>query len=144
MEVALFNRQRAVTLPWERLQEFASVAPKACRPYPGGEQSLLKELLVVEISVVSDRTIARVHREFLDMLGATDVITFPHGEIVVSATTAARSAAEHSESVERELARYIVHGFLHLHGHVDAKPEDAAAMWRAQEEVLNKLWPAGS
>ena len=144
MEVLLFNRQRAVTLPLRRLEALASAVPAACRPYPGGAPSLLVELPAVEVSVVSDRTIAQVHREFLAIPGATDVITFPHGEIVVSATTAARRAVEYNESVDRELARYIVHGFLHLHGHLDAESNDAAAMWKAQEEVLEQLWPAGS
>ena len=142
MEVALFNRQRAVTLPLARLERLAARAPAMCQAHPGSARSLLEELLAVEISIVSDRTIARVHREFLNVPGATDVITFPHGEIVVSATTAARQAREHGESVNRELARYIVHGFLHLHGHLDAETEDAARMWRAQEKVLDRLWPA--
>ena len=54
---------------------------------------------------------------------------------------AARQAQEHGEKVARELARYIVHGFLHLHGHLDAEANDAAVMWRAQEEVLDQVWP---
>lgn len=95
----------------------------------------------MEVSIVSDRAIAAVHRRFLKVRGATDVITFPHGEIVVSATTAARQAMEHGEAMGRELARYVVHGLLHLHGHLDAESKDAAAMWRAQEKVLDQLWP---
>ena len=144
MEVAVFNRQRAVALPLARLEKLASAASVACQPYPGRAPSQLVEIRGAEISVVSDRAIARVHREFMNVPGATDVITFPHGEIVVSATTAARQSAEHGESVGRELARYIVHGFLHLHGHLDAEAEDAAAMWHAQEKVLDQLWPVGT
>ena len=144
MEVSLFNRQRAVPLPLARLAKLASAAPAACQPHPGSALSLLGELPSVEVSVVSDRAIARVHRDFLHVPGATDVITFPHGEIVVSATTAARQAAEHGESVGRELARYVVHGFLHLHGHLDAEAGDAEAMWRAQEQALDQLWPPGT
>ena len=141
MEVALFNRQRAVVLPLKRLEKLAIEVPARCQAHPGPARPLLGELLAVEISIVSDRAIARVHREFLNVPGATDVITFPHGEIVVSATTAARQAREHGETVERELARYVVHGFLHLHGHLDAQADDAARMWCAQEEMLNQLWP---
>ncbi len=77
----------------------------------------------------------------MDVPGATDVITFAHGEIVVSAATAARQAHQNGEVVEREIARYIVHGFLHLNGHEDADPEEAALMWQAQEQVLADLWP---
>ena len=96
---------------------------------------------MVEVAVVSDRVIARVHRQFMGIPGATDVITFRHGEIVLSATTAARQARVHGETCDREAARYIVHGLLHLNGHEDAGTEDAAAMWRAQEEILRTCWP---
>ena len=140
MEVRLFNRQRAVTVPLERLQAFAREAAECCLAQPGEAKSALRELAGVEISLVSDRVIARVHRQFMNIPGATDVITFAHGEIVVSAATAARQAQENGESVEREVARYIVHGFLHLHGHEDAEPDSAAAMWQAQERVLGELW----
>lgn len=141
MEVELFNRQRAVLLPMARLRKLASATPAACRPHPGRAPSLLDELSDVEISIVSDRAIAAVHRSFLNVRGATDVITFPHGEIVVSATTAARQGTKHGDAVGRELTRYIVHGFLHLHGHLDAEAEDASVMWSAQEQVLDQLWP---
>lgn len=103
---------------------------------------MLKGLPSVEVSLVSDRVIARVHRHFLQVPGATDVITFPHGEIVISATTATRQALQNDESTAREVARYIVHGLLHLHGHEDGEKEVAAAMWRAQENLLQELWPA--
>ncbi len=105
---------------------------------------MLERLPAVEVVIVSDRVIARVHRQFLGIPGATDVITFPHGEIVVSAVTAARQARQNMEKTDREIARYIVHGFLHLHGHEDADAAEAAAMWQAQERVLDELWPPGS
>ncbi len=102
---------------------------------------VLQGLAGVEISLVSDRIIAQVHRRFMNVPGATDVITFAHGEIVISVATAARQARENAEVVGREVARYIVHGLLHLHGHEDADPADAVAMWQAQERVLGETWP---
>ena len=142
MEVAVYNRQRAVALRIDRLRPLARAAAGRCLLHPGGSPSALERLAGVEVSLVSDRVIARVHRQFLGVPGATDVITFPHGEIVVSAVTAARQARENGEQTDRELARYIVHGFLHLHGHEDAGASEAAAMWRAQEQILDALWPA--
>ncbi len=65
--------------------------------YPGAARAVARKLDEVEVSVVSDRVIARVHRHFLEVPGATDVITFAHGEIVLSATTAARQARENGE-----------------------------------------------
>ena len=98
-------------------------------------------LAIVDVSVVSDRVITRVHRQFLDVPGATDVITFEHGEIVLSATTAARQALENGEECNREIARYIVHGLLHLNGYDDNEATAAAAMWKIQERVLQAVWP---
>ncbi len=102
---------------------------------------MLTGLPEVEVALVSDRVIAQVHRRFLNIPGATDVITFAHGELVVSAATAARQARELGEIIEREVLRYIVHGLLHLNGHEDANPSAAAAMWRAQERIVEKVWP---
>ena len=137
----IFNRQRRLPLDLGRLRGVASAACAACVPYPGGARAVLGQLDVVEVSVVSDRRIAQVHRRFLNLPGPTDVITFEHGEIIVSATTAERQARLEHELPDRELTRYIIHGILHLNGHLDELPADAAGMWRAQEAVLQSLWP---
>ena len=141
--VQLFNRQRAVPLDLMRLRRIAPAAAARCLEHAGPGEHLLGQMDTVEISVVSDRVIARVHRQFMEIPGATDVITFGHGEIVLSAATAARQARENGEEPNREVARYIVHGLLHLNGHLDADPADAAAMWTVQESVLQALWPVG-
>ena len=60
-------------------------------------------LEAVEISTVSDESIAHVHREFMGDPSPTDVITFHHGEIIVSLDTAQRQAAENGEPYEREV-----------------------------------------
>ena len=140
--VQLFNRQRAVPLDLPRLRTLAPRAAAQCLEHAGPGERLLGQMDAVEISVVSDRVIARVHRQFMEIPGATDVITFGHGEIGLSAATAARQARENGEECDREVARYIVHGLLHLNGHLDADPAAAAAMWQAQEGILQSLWPA--
>jgi probable rRNA maturation factor len=90
----------------------------------------------VEVAIVSDRVIADVHRRFMNIPGATDVITFEHGEIVVSAQTAASQAAQYGHTVDQELALYIIHGLLHLNGYDDQTQSDASRMRRAQERIL--------
>ncbi len=135
------NRQRAVPLDLGAIERAAHRAVPLCLQSVGGESAGLTGLPEVEVVLVSDRVIARVHRQFLKVPGATDVITFEHGELVVSATTAKRQARELGEAVEREVLRYIVHGLLHLNGYEDADAMDAAAMWRIQEKVLAKIWP---
>ena len=93
----------------------------------------------IEVSVVSDRAIADVHRRFMNIPGATDVITFEHGEIVISVETAARYAAEYRQKPEHELGLYIIHGILHLNGYDDLTEPDAARMKAAQAGILARV-----
>ena len=140
--ILLVNRQRRVHLAdWKRVLDLAATAVPFCAERVGESDARLAEFEEVEVAVVSDRVIAGVHRRFMNIPGATDVITFSHGEIVVSADTAAREAAERGEVLEREVLRYVVHGLLHLNGHEDAGADEAAAMWAAQEAVVGRLWP---
>lgn len=139
--VTLSNRQRKVALDVRRLRRLATRAVPPCLAHPGLADPALPNLDEVGIVLVSDPAISRVHDQFMDVADATDVITFAHGEIIVSAETAAREAREHSEPLERETLRYIVHGLLHLNGHEDTEAEEAAAMWKAQESVVELLWP---
>ena len=46
-------------------------------------------LATLEVALVDDATSDRVHRDFMDIEGPTDVITFHHGEIVIGAEVAA-------------------------------------------------------
>jgi probable rRNA maturation factor len=141
MHVELFNRQRRHAIDVARLQKVAEEAFLVASNFAGPGSAALRELSALEVSLVSDRTIAGLHQRFLQVRGPTDVITFDHGEVIVSVTTAARQAESQAEPLERELARYIIHGFLHLNGYLDEVAADAAEMWRIQERVLASLWP---
>ncbi|MFM7183109.1 MAG: rRNA maturation RNase YbeY [Verrucomicrobiales bacterium] len=104
---------------------------------PGKEAPvLLEELGEVEISLVDDSTIARVHMDFMGVPGATDVITFQHGEIVISLDTAARVADELGRTIAEEVLLYCIHGLLHLQGYDDTTADARAAMSARQEELL--------
>lgn len=136
----VYNRQRAVRLDLARLSAFAQKAADACdreAPPPGILPPA--DPVQVEISLVSDRRMAALHWQFLQVRGTTDVLTFAHGEIVISAQVAARAAREHGQPLERELCRYIVHGLLHLRGFEDDSPAARSALWRRQEAILSVL-----
>jgi len=136
LNISVHNRQRGVRvrLPW--LRRFASLALLKCQDHSDDGRFALRRLPEVEVAIVSDRVIADVHRRFMDIPGATDVITFEHGEIVMSAQTAALYARDYSHSVDVELALYIIHGLLHLNGYEDATKSDAARMHRVQQRLL--------
>ncbi len=136
MSIHVHNRQRTVRidLPW--LRKLAPIALEKCREHSADGHFALKQLDEVEVAIVSDRVIADVHQQFMNIPGATDVITFEHGEIVTSAETAADYARQYNHGVNQELALYIIHGLLHLNGYDDLTRSDAALMRRTQQRIL--------
>jgi probable rRNA maturation factor len=136
VRITVRNRQRMVRVDSRALQDFADRALQACLKVPARKTEVLSQLAEVIVAIVSDRRIAALHRRFLNERGPTDVITFQHGEIVISAETARRQARAFRTSVERELRLYIAHGLLHLRGFVDRTPAGAAEMRRIQEKLV--------
>ncbi len=103
---------------------------------PKGVEHVLSELDLVELNIVDDETITDIHAEFLDDPTPTDVITFQYGEIFVSLDTTERYATQHGVAVEEELLRYLIHGLVHLHGYLDATPEQRAELFAVQEPLV--------
>lgn len=134
--ITVLNRQRAVPVPLLPLEEFAGRALAKCLRIPRKTMSGLANLAELSVILVSDRRMAELHRRFLHLPGPTDVITFQHGEIFISAETARRNARRFGNSLERELRLYIAHGLLHLHGFDDKDAARAAEMERAQEKLV--------
>lgn len=128
----------------KRLEEVIARALPLVWRHPGDSASALSELGEVEISLLDDEAIASVHGDFLDDPTPTDVITFHHGEILVSVETALREATVRGEAALRETALYVIHGLLHLHGHTDAEPAARAAMHSVQDRILETVWPAAA
>ncbi len=110
-------------------------AKAACRR---AAEAVLKDKKVV-VALVDDKTIAQLHQRFLDKPGPTDVLSFPHGEIVVSGDTARREAERRGLKPLHELLLYVVHGALHLKGYDDRQPKDRARMRAAERRVLKSL-----
>lgn len=88
---------------------------------------------------VDDTVIAQIHGDFLNDPAATDVITFQHGEIIISVETAQREASERGLILEEELLRYAVHGMLHLAGHDDHEAPEREAMHARQEAIIQEV-----
>lgn len=103
------------------------------------------------VLLVDDAASADLHGQHFDDPTPTDVMTFPdgsthpddrlvhHGDLAVGVGVAHRVAATRGRPVGDELILYIVHGVLHLLGHDDHHPDDRAAMWELQQEVLGPL-----
>ena len=143
LEIIVGNHQQLVDIPEHWLTVLEQVAAEAATlalKHAALEDCPLYHLATIEVALVDDATSDRVHREFMDIAGATDVITFHHGEIVIGAEVALRQAADYDEPLPREILRYLVHGLLHLASHEDDEPDDREKMEAAQEAIVASLW----
>jgi probable rRNA maturation factor len=143
IEVILGNHQQAVQIPESWLTALEAAGPAAAALVLAAAvlgDSPLAHLATLEVALVDDATSDQVHRDFMEIEGPTDVITFHHGEIVIGAEVALRQAEEFGEPLGRELLRYLIHGLLHLAGHEDAVEGDRVRMEQAQEAIVRSLW----
>ncbi len=145
LEVIIGNNQEAIAIPECWLTAFEDIACDAVRialENAAIDDCPLSHLATLEVALVDDTTSDQVHRDFMDIEGPTDVITFHHGEIVICAEVAQRQATEYNEPLPREILRYFVHGLLHLAGHEDMDPDSRAVMEPLQEMMVTRLWSA--
>ncbi|MEN8693661.1 MAG: rRNA maturation RNase YbeY [Akkermansiaceae bacterium] len=96
----------------------------------------------LEITLLDDDEMARIHGEFLSDPTTTDVITFQHGELLIGVEVAERQAVDFGTTVEREIALYGIHGMLHLAGFDDRDPQDAQEMAERQQALLKEHFSA--
>lgn len=140
------NRQRAVSLDIRLLR------------------TLVGTLLGVELEIqdfdlaiyiVRAPEMAQLNEKFLQHHGSTDVITFDysnsprrstldvrpilHGEIFICIDDARVQARHFRVSWQSELARYIIHGVLHLCGFDDVTPALRRKMKREENRLLRKI-----
>jgi probable rRNA maturation factor len=133
--LALFNRQRKKRVDLVSFRAFAEPALAKVRKL-ATPVTLPEEINVV---FVSDARISEIHRDFMSVQGPTDVITFRHGEIIISVETAERQAQEFSTSFSHELALYFVHGLLHLAGWDDLTDDGCKKMDDSQERIVEEV-----
>ena len=129
------NLQRTVRISRRRLQRFAEIACTLVWKHkrPGAEMA---SVAAISVLIVSDRRVAAVHEEFCGLAGPTDVLTFQHGEIVISAETAARQARMFHSNLMAEIQLYLLHGLLHLAGFDDVTAQQQKRMQRLQNKLL--------
>lgn len=131
--------QRQIQIDRGKLQTFAERALHACQVVSARgpkKPELPDEIFVL---LISDRRMAKIHQEFLHESGATDVITFQHGEIFISAQTARRHARQFGSTTAREMQLYIVHGLLHLLGFDDRTAVDRRKMRKTESAVFRLI-----
>lgn len=144
IELSLRNRQRDRPINLPRLRR------------------LIRSLLVVDfrsseaqlcVHLVGAEEMTRVNRQYLNHVGSTDVITFDHsenssgeeihGEVFVSIADAVKQGREFGTSWQSELARYVIHGLLHLRGYDDVDPADRKTMKKEENRLLKQVSARG-
>ena len=98
-----------------------------------------KRPMPISVLITDDRRIRAINKRFLKHDYATDVVSFDTGDIVVSAEYAKRYSRENGIAFREELARYVVHGALHLLGYDDKKEKDRKKMFARQEALLKRV-----
>jgi probable rRNA maturation factor len=139
LQICVRNFQRKVRVDVVDLEKFARKAIGLCLDLRKTKTTDLEMLRAISVLIVSDRRMATLHRRFMNVPGSTDVITFQHGEIFISAEMAVRNARRFATALIHELRLYIVHGLLHLSGFDDQTEAAARKMRAMQEKILAKV-----
>ena len=139
--LTIIDSQNSINFDLEYVKSKVDLACQLC-VRESKESASLKELETVEISIIDDKQIAKVHGEFMDDPSPTDVITFDYGEILVSAETALSNSEEMQVSLENEVLLYIIHGMLHLGGYLDGSRAEFKEMKSLQEMILDSCLKA--
>jgi probable rRNA maturation factor len=115
----------------------------------GAQRILRPSLKDLSLALVGDSRMGKLHRQFMNISGPTDVLTFPidldrrnhviSGEIVICVPEARRAAKLHGTSVRDELLLYAIHGMLHLAGFDDRTETGFRKMHRTEDDILTRL-----
>jgi rRNA maturation RNase YbeY len=97
----------------------------------------------VDIILVTDADIKKMHKRWFNDGTVTDVITFPIeeqqpilAEIYISLDRARYQAGIYKVSVRNELCRLAIHGALHLAGFTDATAEEKHRMHELENRYI--------
>lgn len=109
----------------------------------------------VSILLTDDAQISELNRDYRDVEGPTDVLSFSQtegddtpvpgiednllGDVVISVETAKKQAEGQGKSLDEEIDMLLVHGILHLLGYDHAEPDEERIMFAKQEDILKGL-----
>jgi len=106
----------------------------------------------LDIVIVGDELMARLHDEYKNVPGTTDVLTFDlseaemtdkqdsvEAELVLCFDEASRQASERGHEPRQEMLLYAVHGLMHLLDEDDQDPQASARMHRREDDLLEQM-----
>jgi probable rRNA maturation factor len=94
----------------------------------------------------TDSYLLKVNKKFLKHDTYTDIITFDYsegnkieGEIYISIERVKENAATYKQPFNKELARTLIHGVLHLCGHTDKTAVAKKKIRQLEDDALRML-----
>jgi probable rRNA maturation factor len=137
-DLRVLNRQKTRPIDLQLLKRIARATLK---------ESLDREQYELGVHLVGVREMAALNEKYLGHEGSTDVITFDYhendkslnGEIFICIDDALVQARQFGVSWQSEVARYLVHGLLHLEGFDDTEPALRKAMKRRENNLVKEL-----
>ncbi|NHC45049.1 rRNA maturation RNase YbeY [Motilibacter aurantiacus] len=138
------NNESGVPADEEALVALARTVLDAMGIHPLAELSIL---------LVDVDTMERLHVQWMDEPGPTDVLSFPMdelrptrddeepepgllGDVVLCPMVAEKQAKQAGHSTEDELHLLLTHGILHLLGYDHAEPDEEREMFGLQRQLL--------
>lgn len=102
----------------------------------------------IELVYTDENGIVEINKMHLHRDYVTDVISYYYhesdsapveGTIFCCAQRISEQAVENNVPELQEFARVLIHGMLHLCGHVDTEPEQKSLMTQKEDEYLTRL-----
>ena len=138
------NNESGVKVDEARLQRLAAFVINALHVHPDAELGVV---------LVDEAAIERLHLQWMDEPGPTDVLSFPMdelrpgqpdaqtpagllGDVVICPQVAQMQADAAGHSVDQEVTLLLTHGMLHLLGFDHASPAEEAEMFGLQRDLL--------
>ena len=138
------NNEAAFEVDEHELVMLSRYVLGAMRVHPRAELSIV---------LLDEAAMERLHVQWMDLPGPTDVMSFPMdelrpgrddeepdegllGDVVLCPTVAARQALEAGHATQEELLLLTTHGILHLLGFDHAEPEQEKEMFDLQRRLL--------
>ncbi len=146
-----FSNESGVIIDEDALSSLSSFVIGDLRVHRDAELSVL---------ITNEARMSQLHIEWMNLTGPTDVLSFPMdevrpgswsgddevaapilGDLVLCPAIAAEQARSAGHSTDAELELLTAHGILHLLGYDHAEPEEEAAMFALQTDLLDR-WRA--
>jgi rRNA maturation RNase YbeY len=102
----------------------------------------------IQLIFTNDNVLSDLKKKYFNQDHFTDVIAFRlndynenkvEGEVYISVPQVEKNAKKYDQSFDKELARIIIHGSLHLLDYKDGLPDEKLQMTKKEDHYLNTL-----